>query len=120
MPAHELKGRGTSVLVKHNRLAPNRISVREITNPRELVTVNVLEGDRGSPRFYVPDAVIAPSTAIKHENRREAALMIHHGVMIPAIAVMSGTTTRSAPLAVVRIIIPVAPTIVTVRPVVAV
>jgi hypothetical protein len=74
--AHELKGRGASVLVEHNRLAPNWLSVREIADPRDLIAVNIFKHYGRSLRFYVPDIVITASTIIKHENRREAALMI--------------------------------------------
>jgi len=114
MPTHELKGRGTPVLVKDNRFAPDRIPRREITNPLDLVAVNILEDDRRNPRVYVPNVVVAASTVIKHENNREAALVILQVVLIPAATVMSGAMARSAPLAMVRIVIPMASTIVTI------
>ena len=71
-----------SILVDHNRLAPNWISLREVANPRsminqitqmgfevslhsprDLVAVNVLKKDRIIPRFYVPDVIIARAEA---------------------------------------------------------
>jgi len=116
MPAHELDGRGTSVLVKYNRFAPNWVSVGEVANPRDLISVNILEDDRSSPRFYVPDVVITASTVIEHDNHGEVAPMILRVVMISAATVIPGMMARSAPLAIVRIVIPVVPLIIAVSP----
>lgn len=76
VPAHELEGRGTSVLVHHNRLSPNRIAVREVTDPCDFIAVNILKDDGSNPRFYVPSVIVAAPTVIEHDNHGKAAFVI--------------------------------------------
>jgi hypothetical protein len=117
VPTHELEGRGTSVLVHHNRLSPNRIAVREVTDPCDFIAVNILKDDGSEPRFYVPGIIVAAPTVIKQDNHGKAAFVIHHLVAIPAATAMAGTVARSAPFAIVRVVVPIVPVVVTVGPI---
>jgi len=120
IPAHELKRRGPSVLVEYNWFASYWVSIREVANPRYLVSIYIFENDRRTSRFYVPHVVVAASTIIEHNNHREAAPMFLQVVGISATMAMAGTMTRSTPLAMVGIIIPMVPMIVAVSPIVPV